>query len=125
VTDGRRPTDADALEATPTDLTLADVLAAAADEAGGVIATADGTATTFAAGSPPALFAVLSGDRAEFRLDPLVAAAALRTPGTSGSRRGSDWVAFAPGILDDGAVDRAEAWFLSAHRRAAAAGRSH
>ena len=125
MTDGRRPTDAEALEATPTDLTLADVLGAAADEAGGVIATADGAATTFAAGSPPALFAALSGDRAEFRLDPLVARAALRTPGTSGSPRGPDWVAFAPGILDDGAVDRAEAWFLSAHRRATAAGGSH
>jgi len=125
VTEGRRPSDAEALEATPTDLTLADVLAAAADEAGGVIATADGAGTTFAAGSPPAVFAALSGDRAEFRLDPLVAAAALRTPGTSGSPRGSDWVAFAPGILDDGAVDRAEACFLSAHRRATAEGGTH
>jgi hypothetical protein len=125
VTEGRRPSDAEALAATPTDLTLADVLGAAADEAGGVIAHAAGAATTFAAGSPPAVFAALSGDRAEFRLDPLVARAALRTPGTSVSPRGQDWVAFAPGILDDGAVDRAEAWFLSAHRRATAAGRSH
>jgi hypothetical protein len=125
VTEDRRPTDAEALEATPTDLTLADVLGAAAEEAGGVIGNADGAATTFAAGSPPAVFAALSGDRAEFRLDPLVARAALRTPGTSASSRGQDWVAFAPGILDAGAVDRAEAWFMSAHRRATAAGRSH
>ena len=124
MTDGRRPTEAEALEATPTDLTLADVLGAAADEAGGVIATADDAVKTFAAGSPPAVFAALSGDRAEFRLDPLVAGAALRTPGTSASPRGPGWVAFAPGILDDGAVDRAEAWFLSAHRRVTAAGRS-
>jgi hypothetical protein len=27
-------------------------------------------------------------------------------------------VAFTPETLDDGAVDRAEAWFLSAYRRA-------
>jgi hypothetical protein len=124
-TDGRRPTDAEALEATPTDLTLADVLGAAADEAGAVVASAAEGATTFATGTPPAVFAALTGDRAEFRLDPLVAGAALRTPGTSPSTRGPDWVAFAPAVLDDGAVDRAEAWFLSAHRRATAAGRSH
>jgi hypothetical protein len=31
---------------------------------------------------------------------------------------------FAPSILDDHGVDRAEAWFLSAQRRAAASGRS-
>ena len=86
--------------------------------------TADG-ADDLRAGPPSALFAALAGDRAEFRLDPLVARAALRTPGTSPSPRGPDWVAFAPAVLDDGAVDRAEAWFLSAHRRATAAGRSH
>jgi hypothetical protein len=125
VTDQRPPTDAEALEATPTDLTLADVLAAAADEAGGVATTAADAATTFAAGSPPVVFAALSGEQAEFRLDPLVVRAALRTPGTSPSTRGPDWVAFAPAVLDDGAVDRAEAWFLSARRRVTAAGRSH
>jgi hypothetical protein len=125
VTDDGRPTDAGALEATPTDLTMADVLGAAADEAGGVVAKAAEGATTFAAGAPPAVFAALSGDRAEFRLDPLVARAALRTPDTSPSTRGPEWVAFAPAVLDDGAVDRAEAWFLSAHRRATTARRSH
>ena len=125
MTGDRRPTDAEALEATPTDLTLADVLAAAADEAGGVVASAVDGATTFATGTPPAVFAALTDKIAEFRLDPLVARAALRTPGTSPSTRGPDWVAFAPAVLDDGAVDRAEAWFLSAHRRATAAGRSH
>jgi hypothetical protein len=74
--------------------------------------------TTWAAG--PAVFATLTGDRAEFRLDPLVAAAALRTPDTAASPRGQDWIAFAPAILDDHGVDRAEAWFLGAHRRAVA-----
>ena len=125
MTEDRRPADADALEATPTDLTMADVLGASAEEAGGVVTrTAEG-ATTFATGAPSAVFAALAGDRAEFRLDPLVARAALRTPGTSLSARGPDWVAFAPAVLDDGAVDRAEAWFLSTHRRVTSVRPSH
>jgi hypothetical protein len=65
-------------------------------------------------------FATLSADGlgAEFRLDPAVAAAATRTPDTEGSRRGPDWVRFRPEGLDDHALDRAEAWFASAWRRA-------
>ncbi|HEX3428085.1 MAG TPA: hypothetical protein VHS36_04700 [Candidatus Limnocylindrales bacterium] len=104
------------------DLTLAEVLAEAADGLAGVIVDASESITTWAAG--PAVFATLTGDRAEFRLDPLVAAAALRTPGTEPSARGGDWIAFAPAIIDDHALDRAEAWFLSAHRRAAASRRA-
>jgi hypothetical protein len=111
-------TDDDAIS----ELRLADVLAEAEDGLVDVrVDVADGL-TTWAAG--PAVFAVLSGDRAEFRLGPQVAAAALRTPDTAVSVRGPDWVAFAPPILDDQAVDRAEAWFLSAHRRAEASRRS-
>jgi hypothetical protein len=100
------------------DLTLAEVLAEAAEGLAGVSAHASGPITTWAAG--PSVFATIEGDRAEFRLDPPVAAAALRTPDTSPSPRGGDWIGFAPSVLDDHAVDRAEAWFLSAHRRAAA-----
>ena len=58
------------------------------------------------------------GLTAEFRLDPAVASAALRTPDTKSSRRGPDWITFSPEGLDDHAVDRAEAWFGSAWRRA-------
>jgi hypothetical protein len=100
------------------DLTLAEVLAAAADGLAGVTARTSDELTTCSAG--PSVFATLAGDRAEFRLDPMVATAALRTPDTGPSSRGGDWLAFAPPILDDHAVDRAEAWFLSAHRRATA-----
>jgi hypothetical protein len=97
------------------DLTLAEVLAAAAEDLVGVsVASTAGTAT-WSVGSTP--FAILGAEVAEFRLDPLVVAAALRTPDTAPSPRGHDWVAFGPAILDDGAIDRAEAWFLSAHRR--------
>jgi uncharacterized protein GlcG (DUF336 family) len=63
-------------------------------------------------------FASAVGRRAEFRLDPAVAAAALRTPDTSRSGRGGDWVAFSPGALDRHAIDRATAWLASAWRRA-------
>lgn len=67
-------------------------------------------------------FAAVSGARAEFRLSPPVAAAALRTPDTQKSARGPDWVMFAPVELDRHATDRAEAWLASAWRRAAAEG---
>jgi hypothetical protein len=101
------------------DLTLADILVAAAEEVDGVTSAVDGELTTWSAGSRP--FVALAGDRAEFRLDPLVARAALRTPDTMPSPRGPDWIGFAPVVIDDPAVDRAEAWFLSAHRLATAA----
>ncbi len=99
------------------DLTLSEVLDAAAEDLVGVAAASSaGTAvTTWLVGPTP--FAILTGEVAEFRLDPLVVAAALRTPDTAPSPRGNDWVAFAPAVLDDAAIDRAEAWFLSAHRR--------
>ena len=63
-------------------------------------------------------FAALLGDAAEFLLDPLVASAALRTPDTSASKRGPDWVRFSPAVVDGHAVDRAQAWLASAWRRA-------
>ena len=103
----------------PDEVNLADLLASAAEDLAGVRLHVVERVTTWSVGGAP--FATLAGGRAEFRLDPLVARAALRTPDTAASPRGPDWVAFAPGVLDDGAVDRAEAWFLSAHRRAAAA----
>lgn len=106
----------DSAEALP-DLTMAEVLTSAAEDLVGVasVSAPDADATTWSVGPTP--FAVLTGELAEFRLDPLVVAAALRTPDTAPSPRGHDWVAFAPASLDDAAIDRAEAWFLSAHRR--------
>ena len=97
------------------DLSLADVLAAAAEDLRGVRAETVGDEVTYRFG--PAVFAIVTGRRAEFRLDPAVVDAAMRTPETGRSARGTDWVAFAPALLDDPAVDRAESWFLSAHRR--------
>ncbi len=105
----------------PTDLSLADVLAAAAEDLAGVTRDDLGGAISWAVAGAP--FSVLTGARAEFRLDPLIAGAALRTPDASPSPLGADWVAFVPSVLDDAAVDRAEAWFLSAHRRVSRPGR--
>jgi hypothetical protein len=64
------------------------------------------------------VFASASGDAAEFRLDPEIAEAALRTPSTAASDRGQDWVLLAPGEVTDMDLDRARAWFLSAWRLA-------
>jgi len=66
------------------------------------------------------VFAVLGDERIEAWLDPMVAKAALKTPGTSISPRGAGWIIFTPPMVDRFALDRAEAWVRSAHRRAAA-----
>ena len=63
-------------------------------------------------------FAVLNADTAEFRLDRVLADAARRTPSTSSSNRGVDWVAFSPPEIDQFAEDRLRAWFGAAYRRA-------
>jgi hypothetical protein len=68
------------------------------------------------------VFAVLGEDRLEVALDALVAKAALRTPDTSASPRGPGWIVFSPAVIDRFALDRADAWVRSAHRRAAVAG---
>jgi hypothetical protein len=98
------------------DGSLGAVLRSAARELEAADERRDGEALEWSIGGVP--FAAFNGDRAEFRLDPAVAAAALRTPDTSLSSRGADWVAFAPEALDQHAIDRAEAWLASAWRRA-------
>ena len=100
------------------DLTLAEVLAGAAEELPGVSVDIDGDLTTWSAAGRP--FATLVGEWAEFHLTPAVARAALCTPDAAASPRGVDWVSFSPEVFDDPAIDRAEAWFLSAHRVATA-----
>jgi hypothetical protein len=67
----------------------------------------------------PVLFAAAEPMAAELRLHPEIAESARRTPATSASERGAEWVRFAPPELDRHALDRAEAWFVSAWRAAA------
>ena len=69
-------------------------------------------------------FARLEIEGAAFRLDRVIAPAALRTPDTSASPLGPEWVVFAPAVVDAFAVDRASAWLEAAWRRAAPAARS-
>jgi hypothetical protein len=106
-------------------VTLLELLTAAGEALVDVSVTSDAAVTADAAGGffwdrTGRRFATASADGqvAEFRLDPAVAAAALRTPDTKPSRRGQDWISFKPEGLDDHALDRAEAWFGSAWRRA-------
>jgi hypothetical protein len=68
------------------------------------------------------LVAILDGSglAVTVRLDPVLAGAALRTPDFTTSSRGPEWVTFRPTVLDDHAIDRAEAWFAAAIRRGAA-----
>jgi hypothetical protein len=63
-------------------------------------------------------FAVLGPSGIELRLDPPIAAAAIRTPDTGPSARGPEWVRFNPHEMDGHAVDRLRAWLELAYRRA-------
>jgi hypothetical protein len=63
-------------------------------------------------------FAVLRGATVELRVGSVIVSAALRTPDTTRSERGPDWIAFAPSDLDGPARDRLVAWFAAAGRRA-------
>ncbi len=99
-------------------MTLREVLDAAAG------ATPDASVTTEADGSVAwsvggTTFALLSADggAASFLLDPIVAGAAARTPDVRRSPRGPGWVELRPAVVDGHVADRANAWFLSGHRR--------
>ncbi len=99
-------------------MTLGDLLRAAAADAGvGTTDLPDG-GTAFAVGATTVAAMSADGATAEFRLDPAVALAAQRTPDTTASERGPDWVRFTPATLDPHAADRAVAWLGSAARRA-------
>ncbi len=95
-------------------MTIAEAIVAEAAELDGVERRTVGGGTEWAAGG--VTFAALAGYTAEFRLGPVVAAAARGTPDAGASGRGDGWVAFSPPELDRYAQDRAVAWFGSAYR---------
>jgi hypothetical protein len=101
-------------------VTVGAVLREAAASAGLDIADLPEGGTAFLVGDTRVAIVSVDGSTAEFRLDPAVAAAAQRTPDTSTSERGPDWVRFSPTDVDGHAVDRAVAWLGSAARRAGA-----
>lgn len=77
--------------------------------------SSDGIVTWSRAGRD---FASLGAAGVEICLDPPIAAAAARTPDTSLSPRGAEWIRFNPGELDSHALDRLRAWLELAYRRA-------
>ena len=106
------------LEATAeADESLDERVEAIAGELALVDRTREGNAVAYVVGGRA--FAVLMPDVLEVALDRAVATAALRTADTRASSRGAGWIAFAPRSIDRFALDRAEAWLRSAHRRAA------
>jgi hypothetical protein len=64
------------------------------------------------------VFAVREGAALSFRLRPEIVLAALRTPDTSASPRGSEWVALESTADDAFTLDRVKAWFEAAWRLA-------
>jgi len=100
------------------DAALLAALQAAAAELPDVaaLADADGSTAWTRAG---VRFAVLRSTSVDLRVGALIGAAAVRTPDTSASDLGPDWVSFAPSGLDPHALDRLGAWFAAACRRAA------
>jgi hypothetical protein len=97
--------------------TLVEAIDAAALELPAVERREAGGEVTWSAGG--VAFAAAGTGTAEFRLDAVLARAALGTPDTSPSRRGAGWIAFAPQELDRFALDRATSWLAAAYRRAA------
>ena len=102
-----------------TDRTIAAIIDDLAVLMAGVTRTESGPSQTWSFGGQ--VFSVVERGAVELRLDPAVATAASKTPGASASRRGDDWVRFEPGTLEGYDLDRLEAWFGLAQRRAAAA----
>lgn len=100
-------------------MTLGEVIGSALAALTGVeTATAADGSTAWSVGDVVFAGVTADGGEASFRLDPVLATAARRTPDTTGSPRGSEWVTFAPTLVDAHAVDRAAAWAAAAHRRA-------
>jgi hypothetical protein len=98
------------------DETLDERVEAVIEELDGVTRERDGESIAYAAGGR--VFAVLMQDLLEVALDPAIATAALRTPDTLASLRGTGWIAFTPDGIDRFALDRADAWVRLAYRRA-------
>lgn len=98
--------------------TLATLLSGMATGIGDVRVRMSGGSMTWSRGDTA--FATLEGRTVELRLDRAVAAAALQTPDTASSGRGPEWVRYTPATLEGHDLDRLEAWFGLAFRRAEA-----
>jgi hypothetical protein len=113
--------DAAAIADADLDETLDERVGTVLDDLDDVTRTLDGDVERLAVGGR--VFAVIGADLLEVGLDPAIARAALATPDTRPSPRGTGWVAFTPATTDRFALDRAEAWVRLAYRRASASPR--
>jgi FAD/FMN-containing dehydrogenase len=107
---------ADAEALAEADESLDERIEAVVEDLDGVERRREGEMVTYLAGGRP--FAVLLPDVLEVALEGTVGKAALKTGDTQASSRGAGWIAFTPEAIDRFALDRAEAWLRSAHRRA-------
>jgi len=64
------------------------------------------------------VFAVVRGRQIELKLRPDIAEAALRTPSTTASSRGPEWIVFEPRPNEAQDVDRLRAWLTIGWRTA-------
>ena len=93
---------------------LAHLVESLATEAGDVTSKRIASGIEYVRHGQP--IAAVGGAAVELRLLLDVAEAARRTPDTGPSRRGDEWVRFAPSAWDEHATDRLEAWFRVAWR---------
>ncbi len=98
------------------DSVVGELLSRLTGELGEVAAVPSGAATEFRRGNQ--VFAALHGGQVSLRLRPDIAEAALRTPGTSASTRGADWIEFQPDPSNQQDVDRLQAWLTIGWRAA-------
>ena len=96
--------------------TLRSVLDAAGAALEDARAATAGPTTSWARGRQ--VFAIFDGSGVDLRLDVPIAAAAMKTPDTTASTRGPEWVRFSPPTVDGHAVDRLTAWLALGYRRA-------
>ena len=85
-------------------------------ELGTVSAREIGGTTEYLRGG--SVFAVVRGRQIELKLRPDIAEAALRTPSTTASARGADWIVFEPRPNEAQDVDRLRAWLMIGWRTA-------
>ncbi len=109
--------DPDTATAAIPEPTLAEVIDDLADEFPDIERMDGAEGIDYAVG--PQLFSRLRGTVAEFRLRPEIVAAGTKTGDASESALGREWIAFGPKLVDQYALDRAQAWFELAHRLAA------
>jgi hypothetical protein len=98
------------------DDSLSTLVERVAGELGGVSHREIGGSTEYLRGG--LAFAIVRGRQIELRLRPDIAEAALRTPSTTSSARGPEWITFEPDADEPQDADRLRAWLTIGWRTA-------